>query len=320
MPWDLDGADEWWTHHVDWEVFHEDDTHYCFRKIQNDDKAKLYLTLYKTQFEGDCSNMISKQMISSGWGADMSVVADGLMYAASVNVPVQMQKAKWHYATPKPYDDANPSACPTKDMFCYFLPLSSCPAVEDKHDTLFFRPDRSVSSELCCNEPDRWYLEFATRPQAWLRKRVYDLVRQQSAMMQTPCTVMHVRRADVVLHGDQSRRYHAISEYLDASDAIEHNVLLLTDDQNAVSEALHKHPSQTRPASTGFPIMAKATRLRSACRGNWTAPTNGGRITSIGKCSTRTIHTTASARSKTPPKPSCTASCTRRSSKATAPR
>jgi hypothetical protein len=46
----------------------------------------------------------------------------------------------------------------------------------------------------------------------------------------------------VVLHGKFSRRYRAVREYLQAVPVQHRNLLLLTDDENAVSEALHRHP------------------------------------------------------------------------------
>lgn len=51
--------------------------------------------------------------------------------------------------------------------------------------------------------------------------------------------MIHVRRGDVVLHGKFSRAYHKISEYLQtARHLMSPNILLLTDDANAVTEAL----------------------------------------------------------------------------------
>jgi len=76
--------------------------------------------------------------------------------------------------------------------------------------------------------------------------------------------VIHVRRADVVLHGKFSRRYHPIREYVDALCEDERRLkgeeggassatvcpellrqkplLLLTDDSNAIKEALAQYP------------------------------------------------------------------------------
>jgi hypothetical protein len=63
--------------------------------------------------------------------------------------------------------------------------------------------------------------------------------------------VMHVRRSDVVRHAFLSRKYHAISEYLNASSTgggmgptIYPNIFLLTDDHNAIGEATTLYPNK----------------------------------------------------------------------------
>ena len=54
----------------------------------------------------------------------------------------------------------------------------------------------------------------------------------------TVCTVIHVRRGDIVLHEETSRRYRAIAEYVETKEVeIHDNILLLTDDANAIGEA-----------------------------------------------------------------------------------
>lgn len=62
------------------------------------------------------------------------------------------------------------------------------------------------------------------------------------ALVTTPCTVMHVRRSDVVLHTTRARQYFALSDYvkwLRRNDTI----FLLTDDANAIEEAFEFHPN-----------------------------------------------------------------------------
>ena len=90
------------------------------------------------------------------------------------------------------------------------------------------------------NENGRWLLEYATRPQTWLRRKVYEF--SKTIQIDTPCAVMHVHRSDIVLHGEFSRKYRQIQEYIDAlPDDSTKNILLLTDDQNAVDEARTLH-------------------------------------------------------------------------------
>lgn len=327
--WDVN-TDEWWTHHPDWRVSFENDSHYCFTPISNNiEKAHLYRTLYDIQFSPttNCSNVITKRMISSGWGTDLIYVLDGLRYALATQRPMQMFTYTWHYAVVH-----NRSACPSQDMFCYFLNLTHCPP--NPSDMGRMRYSKNVSH---FGIPNRWLIEYMTRPQTWLRHASYlfakerlrihaagsRIISSSSSSMEatmhrnstTPkyddsklfhpfgtaaaaaaavttqptdptilasrasslstfsCVAMHVRRADVVLHRKHSRRYHAISEYIDAlhrvasqqypkdNPLINHQYhfhhrhynnqnmnitntttfLLLTDDANAIGEALVEH-------------------------------------------------------------------------------
>ena len=55
----------------------------------------------------------------------------------------------------------------------------------------------------------------------------------------------HVRRADVIAEGKSSRKYYAIEDYigrLHQGHANHTTILLLTDDANAIDEALEFHP------------------------------------------------------------------------------
>mmetsp|Transcript_2544 Transcript_2544/g.3643 ORF Transcript_2544/g.3643 Transcript_2544/m.3643 type:complete len:145 (+) Transcript_2544:2-436(+) len=65
--------------------------------------------------------------------------------------------------------------------------------------------------------------------------------------MQSPCTVIHVRRSDI--KGHYKRKYHAIKEYVDSMEALgkgklHENILLLSDDQNAIEEAQRDYPNK----------------------------------------------------------------------------
>ena len=118
LPWDVN-SDEWWTHHVDWKISLENDTHYCFRKMTGD-QAKKLRALYQRQFESDCSNTITKKMVSAGITNDLRSVVDGLLTGAKTGRPFVNARMPWHYASPKPFDIST-AACPTQDMFCYFI-------------------------------------------------------------------------------------------------------------------------------------------------------------------------------------------------------
>ncbi|CAB9518395.1 expressed unknown protein [Seminavis robusta] len=240
VPWSQ-SADEWWVHKPDWEMGKENDTHYCFQRIQNVEKRELLVKLHHIQFEGNCSNTLTKRMWSSGWNADFMNVIDGFQHAVLNNRPMQVVDAPWHYADPfgaKPhfaaYKGIQP-ACKRGTMFCYFLPLSNCPAApEGDKRVLLEKPFFDTITY-------QWYYEYATRRQTWLRKFVYDFRKRQA--IKTPCTAMHVRRSDVVLHKDQlKRQYFPIKDYMKNSYNVQHNIFLLTDDANAIVEAQKEFP------------------------------------------------------------------------------
>jgi len=66
VSWDVN-ADEWWTHHPEWEAGKENDTHYCFQEIKDEDRRSLYRKIYRQNFQGNCSNVYTKRMWNSGW-------------------------------------------------------------------------------------------------------------------------------------------------------------------------------------------------------------------------------------------------------------
>lgn len=243
IPWEV-SSDTWWTHHVEWVVFHEDDSHYCFRRMKDPTRVAAMRAIYENQFQNDCSDPIYKKMWNSGLTNDFRNLVDGLMYSTrTMHQPFQVTTEPWHYASPKPFNITT-AACPSQDMFCYFLPLSKCPRKE-LNDTIRKIPffDRgSVLGPVLFDEPARWYLDYVGRQQTWLRHRVYQFVQKQKVV--APCTALHVRRGDVISHGTHSRRYFAIADYLSTSKKIEHNIFLLTDDHNAIGEALHEFPDR----------------------------------------------------------------------------
>ncbi|KAL7573644.1 hypothetical protein ACA910_008773 [Epithemia clementina (nom. ined.)] len=188
-------------------------------------------------------------------------------------------------------------ACDKLTMFCYFLDISNCPAQDGRGKDYwdnFVEPTSRKDGPLPYRgiRSEKWVNEFLFRPQTWLRKRVVDMVHQaitstsltgfntspvpvidgrqaktsstrggtvhlENGPLRSPCTVLHVRRSDVVAHNEWSRRYHSISEYLNQTDAnlfmrkkygtnttfpLYKNMLLLTDDDNAIKEAMTEHP------------------------------------------------------------------------------
>jgi hypothetical protein len=119
-------------------------------------------------------------------------------------------------------------------MYCYFLKLSSC---EQAGRQVLPEAEWTKGEIKVPHDHYPWLEEYMARPQTWLRHEVYKFVKNQT--IQQPCTAMHVRLSDVIGHSQSSRKYHAISEYINASDTtqIQPNILLLTDDHNAIGEA-----------------------------------------------------------------------------------
>ena len=243
VSWEVN-SDEWWTHNPEWEMAMGMDnfTHYCFQYIENATKRETFVQLYKTQFYGECGKTLTKKMQSSGWTSDFMNVIDGLKHALVHKRPVQIANTPWQYADPekaKPgilaYKGIAP-VCPQGNQFCYFLPLSSCPAAIETDP-------RDVLEGAFTQTPEyQWLYEYATRPQTWLRKEVYRFTKAQKPIA-TPCSVIHYQHGDAVLHpGNYKRKYHPIRDYMNSSFHLQKNILLLTDDQNAITEATTEYP------------------------------------------------------------------------------
>ena len=252
-------ADKWWGKNPEWEVTIEQDEQFCFTPMKDGEKAKFFHDLHQIQYNTShqhCSGTttFTKQMFSSGWGADISNVASGLIHGYTTKQPFQIKTIDyWHYAAKKKkYRTPNDKpVCKSGDMFCYFLPIGACPAVEKKSAIQNIRTARP-QGQLA-----DWATEYATRQQQWLRKEVYDYMKHHAPLVQTPCAAMHVRRSDAVIPGSRgrSRKYFPISSYIDMLVKYEKkikinsnsprntkNILLFTDDQNAIEEAHEFHP------------------------------------------------------------------------------
>ena len=264
VSWNIN-TDDWWTHNPQWYISDENETHFCFSRHHPSSNITMQLDrLHQIQFHSNCSAApggIYKDMVSSGWASDWAHVMDGLQYAYDNSVPFALeQRGPWHYAastvtTKNKYNNSNKTTttvvatCPSQGVSCYVLNLTNC------HYGQYHRAKIAKERVSYDTKAHMWLYEYATRPQQWLRRAVYDYVSQQTHIV-PPCTVLHVRRADVVLHGKASRRYHNISEYmthvqqqqeggggsLSSQQSSTKNIFLLTDDQNAIDEALRDFP------------------------------------------------------------------------------
>jgi hypothetical protein len=59
VDWETN-MDNWWTHHPDWYVSKENNTHYCFSPMEDAEKAVAFRRIYDVQFGGACSNVTTK--------------------------------------------------------------------------------------------------------------------------------------------------------------------------------------------------------------------------------------------------------------------
>jgi hypothetical protein len=115
------------------------------------------------------------------------------------------------------------------------LPLTNCKPQKIENDPLV-KESWGDSYSLFYN--------YSTRAQQWLRKDIYDQFSLAEADITAPCSVVHVRRSDVVLHTERSRKYFPMSTYVDHLPAHRKNatIFLLTDDANAIDEAHEFYP------------------------------------------------------------------------------
>lgn len=234
-------TDEWWTHAYEWVLGGENDTHQCFQKAANNYTIQLYRRLYENQWKTDCSRGVyTRHMYSSGWGSDIENVVLGMQKALWDHVPLLITqisaKPWWHYAAVKE-DGSNP-ACPTRDMMCYFLPFGqNCtPAVPDPD---YINLKRKYAKDFLAVQ------HYVTRPQKWLRREVYEYAKSiEIPPGRNNCTVLHIRRTDVVLHGSMARKYFPVSAYVNKMPRPDDPIFLVTDDQNAVDEAHEFFPNK----------------------------------------------------------------------------
>mmetsp|Transcript_21995 Transcript_21995/g.51819 ORF Transcript_21995/g.51819 Transcript_21995/m.51819 type:complete len:410 (+) Transcript_21995:307-1536(+) len=244
VSWDID-TDAWWTHHPEWFNLLNNETHTCFEH-RTDEKAQFFMRLYDNQWNNDCNVANTRFMWNSGWGADFNNVVDGFLVGLSVGRPLSIANRSdekgWHYAKDKSGGESSTStACPRKDMFCYFLPLTNClpnitsarnkiqPKDEDKY---LFKPKYKD-----------WTYHYITRQKHNLRKELMKYLSKVQLKVNEPCSAIHVRRSDVVLHGKWSRKYFSIPDYVNLlPENRKQEIIIFTDDANAIDEALDTYP------------------------------------------------------------------------------
>ena len=245
----LQPFDNWHTHHPNWIVTNETDDMFCVEPgDRNNPHIRDFMKFYTNQFYSSCEKIHAREMWSSGWGADWSNIQSALVMATEdFGVPIIIKvdpEYPWHYVANK--NDSSARTCPAGDPTCYFLPYQGCGSLDELEnsgkDIEFDIPldlDRGGIGE----EIGRSAYFFLTRKQLWLRRAVFDykeqFKRKYAEQGGTDCTVMHVRRSDIVLHFEHSRRYYPVADYVKLIPDVKRNnpIFLLTDDSNAIKEA-----------------------------------------------------------------------------------
>ncbi|CAB9502604.1 expressed unknown protein [Seminavis robusta] len=262
-PWDTlqeEAIDHWWTHHPDWEEVSLNnnstvsssgvDQQVCFARMRDPERAAFFRALYALQFphpdghDNLCGQDLQVHQINAGYGASVSQVARGLWAAHNQRRPFQMTKhwdgARWLFST-NLTDRWN--YCPSMDMNCYFLPLSSCSPVVGRDDVY----SKSATNTASEKQRYQWTRQYVTRPRHRLRKQLRQVLKEHlhglsPLSLQNNCTVIHVRRGDVGYPRHPFRRYAAVQEYLDIGNVTEGStVVLLTDDETTIHEVQKYH-------------------------------------------------------------------------------
>lgn len=241
-PWDIN-IDEWWTINFEWRVGPENRTHYCIERITDSDQLRFLGRVHDLQWHSNCSDTWAAAMPNSGYAAGITSAIKGFLSAMDAGRPFQIARRKagsaWRFApdlsTIPPGVD-----CKSRDLYCYFLSITRCtPKVGAAEGYRKF-----IGKKYPANHTERvWLTAYLTRPKRWTRKYMYRYSNEKLVgSLKAPCAVLHVRRTDVLLekHWRQRRHYFPVADYLKVVNASS-NILLLTDDQSAVDEALQLH-------------------------------------------------------------------------------
>mmetsp|Transcript_21844 Transcript_21844/g.33181 ORF Transcript_21844/g.33181 Transcript_21844/m.33181 type:complete len:497 (+) Transcript_21844:44-1534(+) len=274
--WD-DNLDEWWQHHPDWDISRETDDTYCFSPMANPERAKfLRETVYPLQWQSkECNeeqsdledsenSCFAHHVINSGYSANLGLLGISFMTAIFRNhsafcLSKRYPDQRWLYSNQRNANGTGTPICESGDMECYFLPITNCHAKVKQHDGYDMDIVKQHGSRF--DAPHiTWLRQYLTRPQLWLRHEIYKLRKPflQRLRQSSSCTVIHVRRTDVLLEGNwrKRRHYFALDDYLHVTrrypDIADKNILLLTDDQSTIDE-LHKYHNGTESQWTYLP-------------------------------------------------------------------
>eukprot|EP00804_Cyclotella_cryptica_P014251 CCRYP_005665-RA/>CCRYP_005665-RA protein AED:0.17 eAED:0.17 QI:292/1/1/1/0.83/0.71/7/853/877 len=261
----LQPFDHWWAHHPTWLISNETDDMFCMEPgDEGSSMMQSFKMFFETQFNSTCDKLHWRMMWSSGWGADLFNVQCGLITSSkNLHIPLVMglsspwmsgpekERGIWHYAANK--DDHSNKTCPQADLTCYFVPYHNCGSldeIEDRVDSIKFVENEELSEECDISDVLGQHANaYVTRKQLWLRRAVFDFKKEFKSRYnsESDCTVIHVRRSDVILHSKWSRKYYPVTDYVQLIPRsrrrnVNHTILLLTDDANAIIEAHEFHP------------------------------------------------------------------------------
>lgn len=297
--WEED-MDVWWQMHPEWEPHGENETHTCFRPIQNTAKAQWYREIYQNQYHGkrDCTEIRTRNIVGVGYAAYINWVTFGFWSAMKEGYPFDVTHHRdgfrWMYA-PQEEEEAAPEQekswadCPYGDHRCFFLPISNCHPPNGHPESRVATTQLKRERDQSPTEQEKfvWMELYLTRPKQIVRKKLMDLMKEEAPVMDDgPCTWIHVRRGDAMTE-KFARNFYTVSEYLERGNvSTTDNVLLFTDDETAIDEATLLHPQYKWN-------FWKRTRNRGATKKNAHFPSNDhakelmiilGEMQLAGKC------------------------------------
>lgn len=235
-PWEVN-IDDWWQHHPTWEPSEKftNDTHTCFTPIPDPKRVAFLKKVYDRQFTHancrinpfnnmDPDTMAILRLQNIGFAGTMFYAQQKAFYSAvnyhnrTYRHMVPSPKFHWMYV---PQDKNSWAYCPSQDLECYWLPITSCPqpvlnvtrdpAILKKHLNNKGKPKQQYQDyvgkkikydkEAAENETVAaqviWSNRFMMRPRQEMRRRFREFFKT-APKLETPCTWIHVRRGDVM--------------------------------------------------------------------------------------------------------------------------
>ena len=241
-------TDNWWLHRPDYTTV-DNSTHTCFHRMQHPARAAFLQQLHNRQWRDDhSSSSVSKKkcvqrtQISSGYAAALMAVArsfyathkDGLVFQISRG----HANAVWNFC-PRDNSSHHWAYCATKDLNCYFLPLSNCPPVLGQNDAA--RGTKPAAGPAA--DEFYWLRQYTFRQRHKLRRKLQEFIAEHhvpTVEELESCVALHVRRGDIAF--GRGRRYAAVHEYLEAGKVPKGTtIVLLTDDASTLDEVDQYH-------------------------------------------------------------------------------